>query len=117
MTELNEKWFVFKNDQLLLIKQNEVLAIPSQNDLKLFENRLLRSHSLGLLHGIKCYSAELSETVLHQLPNAIFTPLKQSYAHLGEKWFYAAAKGFQILNWDKNHQYCGLFDSNQLQVH
>jgi NAD+ diphosphatase len=98
-------WFVFKRDKLLVHQDSPTLRIP--NAVKLSELGLtaLREEYLGKLDGQHCYSAEISEEA--DAPEGmLFEGLRQVYGRLDEDLFWLAARAVQIVDWDRNHQYC-----------
>lgn len=56
---------------------------------------------------MNCFCAEISSEVT-QLNDLNFFPLKSAIDLLEYSYFPLVAKGAQIIDWDKNHRYCGL---------
>lgn len=100
-----EYWLIFQNNCLLIAKEaneNKLPTTPFVSDIK---NSLLRQHFLGHFYHSDVYCAEL-HTECSVPENLTSVPFKQALELLGN-WYTIAAKAFGILNWDKNHQYCG----------
>lgn len=105
MTAIKDHWYIFQADKLLLMNHhNEPFWVPEiLSHLKL---SFIRQHHLGLFNQINCYCAELdSEATLPTEVQAI--GLRQVFTILDISWYTAAVKAYSILNWDRNHQFCG----------
>jgi len=97
-------WFIFNSDKLLINcgKDNK---IPFIKDLKDLNISPIRTHYLGTLEGHPCKCTEVSET--NALEGMAFIDLRSLYKMLDEDLFLLAGRAIQIVNWDKNHQFCG----------
>jgi NAD+ diphosphatase len=104
--EHQEHWFIFQGDKLLLIEENNGHKLPKYNPLTPPNLPFLRQYSLGTFNNFLCYCAEID---LHTpLPDHMTSvPLRKAFELLGVDWFNAAVKASTIINWDKNHQFCG----------
>lgn len=99
-------WFIYRENKLLVEALNEQISIPSWNQVKNLSNEFIRLHYLGSLEGINCYCAELASDSL--VPAFMeFRELRPVSNHLLDKLFAVAGKAIQIIDWDKNHQFCG----------
>ncbi len=98
-------WFIF-NDAKLLINPKNDLKLPFTNSLKEFSIIPIREHYLGTLDGHDCYVAEVKPET-SALEGMAFEDLKLLYDVLDEDIFLLAGRAIQIINWDKNHQFCG----------
>ncbi len=104
--DMSEYWFIFQNEQLLLLKNKDIFKIPTHNVLHQLQPLFLRQHYLGPFHQIDCYSAEIDKTAI--LPKTLVpTPLRKAFEMFGMDWYTIIARAFAIMNWDKNHQFCG----------
>lgn len=102
---IKEHWFIFQADKLLLMTNNDqaFLTPAILSDLK---KSFIRQHHLGLFNEIDCYCAEIESTT--QIPNGVeLVGLRQVFNILDISWYAAAVKAHSIINWDKNHQFCG----------
>jgi NAD+ diphosphatase len=107
MSNTNQ-WFIFLDDQLLLLnKSNGEVVIPTLDCFASTEEELRKNgHSIGKLDNVDYYCTEISPQFL--IPNnIILMPLRQALMQLDPRWFSLLIKGFQIMRWNKNHQYCG----------
>jgi NAD+ diphosphatase len=105
--KIPEYWFIFQNDQLLLINTSDTQKLlPRGSSLSLLKSHFLRQHQLGIFNNIHCYCAEIDPNYV--LPQDIIpTSLRKALEILGMDWYVTAAKASSIINWDKNHQFCG----------
>ncbi|MBA3661806.1 MAG: NAD(+) diphosphatase [Gammaproteobacteria bacterium] len=98
-------WFVFQDDRLLLT-QNPQGRLPSPQQLLQLNKNFLRHFAVGQFNQIDCYCAEIATDIA--LPHDVIAiPLKKSFEILGHEWFVAATKSYSVINWDKNHRFCG----------
>ncbi|MCE5215015.1 MAG: NAD(+) diphosphatase [Methanobacterium sp.] len=98
-------WFIFLASEML-IKNKKHDKIPFISNIEEINLSPVRIQYLGLLKGNPCYSVEL-ESGTDAPEGMVFKDLKLLYDELGEDIFLLAGKAFQIVNWDKNHQFCG----------
>ncbi len=101
------KQFVFSGHELLLIKNGDGYHIP-EFEQGYLNNISAESHEVGIYHQYPCAVSELSDITQHKLSgDQIWMPLKSAIECLGLSWFGAAARAYQIMNWNKNHAFCG----------
>jgi NAD+ diphosphatase len=96
-------WFVFNSDKILINVKNN--TIPFIKDLEEFNLNPLRKIYLGTLMGHSCYAAEVEDTAYPE--GWDFKDLRYIYSNLEEDIYLLAGRAIQIINWDKNHQFCG----------
>ena len=104
-------WFIFCDQKLLLIKNNTVLSVPELQDINLLNTdnnmQIITRHYLGVWQQQHCYCAEIKLTHNPVQSDFIWQPLKQAAAEcLTPELFYLGARALQVLEWDKNHQFC-----------
>jgi NAD+ diphosphatase len=101
----NAWWFLFHGDRLLVEARGDEVAIPrwaSPEEAGLFP---VRTQFLGTLDGTPCYSGELAGEAV---PNgASFRGLRSLLGVLPEEIFSLAGRAFQVMDWERTHQYCG----------
>jgi NAD+ diphosphatase len=80
-------------------------VLPICDQLQSLGVEPLRTRYLGTLDRHGCYSAELPP---ESLPPAgmRFEQLRGLWGSLSEELFWIAGRAFQIVDWDRNHQYC-----------
>jgi len=99
-------WFVFCVDKLLVKATASGVRIPSYSDLIRIKQNLSRTHYLGTFDGIPCYSGEVDEHIV-SLEGMIFQELRPLLGLLGKDIFSVTARAFQIMHWERTHQFCG----------
>ncbi len=66
----------------------------------------IRTQFLGTIDSYPCYCAELPKDTVPP-EGMIFRGLRELYGILEEDFFALGGRGFQIMEWDRTHQYCG----------
>jgi len=83
-----------------------VLPIPWALDLEKLQLKPQRLQFMGYWQGNPCYSAEVAaETVAPA--GWEWRPLRQGYDRLGEVGFSLGGQAARLLDWDRDHQFCG----------
>ena len=102
----HDRWLIFQNDQLLFIYHDTSLQLPSTETIDDLTPYFLRHHPIGEFDNCTIFCAELQSTLplTHSL---VCVPLRNALEHLGDEWYSIATKAFTIINWDRNHQFCG----------
>ncbi len=96
-------WLVFQNDHLLFIKHKTHFTLPTtQNNMPTF----LREIQLGMFNDQLCYCAEIASDASLPVQYELI-PLRKSFELLEPIWYSLVVKAYSVINWDKNHQYCG----------
>jgi len=105
-------WFLFRGSKLLVANAGEQATIPrwlTPADVGLVP---VRWQYLGRLdaadaatQSIHCFSGELGEETAPP-PGMEFANLRALYPRLPEALFQLAGRAVQIVDWDRNHQFC-----------
>jgi len=99
-------WFAFIGNKLLVRPEGTIYQIPDLISLNEIGIKPIRTQFLGTLDTCPCYSAELSEdTVIPS--NLKLLGLRDLYGSLADDLFALGGRAFQIMDWDRTHQYCG----------
>jgi NAD+ diphosphatase len=99
-------WFIFNSDKMLVKIDNSKFKIPCARSVEELHIFPVRTQYLGTLQGNLCYSAEVDPET-KEPEGMAFRDLRSLYQFLDEDIFLLAGRAFQIVNWDKNHQFCG----------
>ena len=99
-------WFIFNQDKMLVKTTNSKIKVPYLRSLEELNISPIRTQYFGTLQGHPCYSAEVAPQT-NAPEEMIFRDLRSLYNDLDEDIFLLAGKAFQIVNWDKTHQFCG----------
>ena len=99
-------WFVFQENRLLVRVEEERASPPVCKELGSLGVQPLRTQYLGTLGEHGCYCAELDAET--DPPEGMrFEQLRGLWGSLPEELFWIAGRAFQIVDWDRSHQYCG----------
>jgi NAD+ diphosphatase len=99
-------WFVFQQNRLLVRVEEQRSSPPVCRNLQSLGVQPLRTQYLGTLDEHSCFAAELA--VEAAAPKGMqFEQLRGLWGSLPEELFWIAGRAFQIVDWDRNHQYCG----------
>ncbi len=104
-TNIPSYWLIFKDDKLLINTETH-LKLPLASSLKEFSILPIRTFYLGTLDHNPVYTAEVTPET--KAPQGMeFQDLRSTYDVLDEDIYLLAGRAIQIINWDKNHQFCG----------
>ncbi|MGH8631962.1 MAG: NAD(+) diphosphatase, partial [Burkholderiales bacterium] len=99
-------WFVFRGAQILISRAGEGVRIPRLAALMDLGLEALRSQYLGTLAGVHCFVAEVAEGA--ETPgDTQWSGLRALFGALDDSMFALAGRAFQIMDWDRSHQFCG----------
>jgi len=106
-------WFLFRGNRLMVHVEGGVAAIPSAIAYSEIGVPMVRSQYLGRLDDRHCYSVEVEAEA--QPPDGwTFQGLRRLFGLLPESLFWVAGAAVQIVNWDRDHQFCGRCGSGTL---
>jgi len=107
--EINDKnAFIFAfEEQLILVREDSnVYYIPKYNELVSTGLTGIRKLYLGTIDSIPCYSLDLDPDT--EVPGGFsLVGLRDLFDHVDVDLFTAAGHAFQIVHWDRMHQFCG----------
>jgi len=98
-------WFLFREYKLLVKQEGETASIPYLTELSLLGLHPKRTQYLGKLDGSPCYSGELNGQE-EAPPGMVFRGLRGLFESLEPEFFGLAGRAFQIVDWDRTHQFC-----------
>ena len=99
-------WFAFAGSRLLVIEDDDRAGLPCLIDPSTVEMYTPRTHYLGVLAGRDCYAMELEPRTVVPEGMALHG-LRGLYGRLDERLFSIAGRAIQVLDWDRNHRFCG----------
>ncbi len=98
-------WLIFQADGSLILNQHHV--VPQEREVDFLKTNIIRQFSLGVRHNMAYYCAELGP-ISENLPSTLQAwTLRQALSLLPGEQYGIAVRACSILNWDKQHQYCG----------
>lgn len=81
-------------------------TVPRAGELQDLDLRPVRRQFLGRADGLACFAWELPP----ETPDPAglqFAELRGLWGLLSEEQFWLAGRAFQVMDWDRTHQYCG----------
>lgn len=99
-------WFAFAGNRLLVLEDDDRAGLPCLADPEALDLYPMRKHYLGELGGRPCYAIELATRAVVPEGMALYG-LRGLYGRLTEDHFSIAGRAIQVLDWDRNHQFCG----------
>ncbi len=101
----NALWFLYHGDRLLVEARGDEVSIPHWESPEEAGLLSVRTQFLGTLDGTPCYSGELAGEV--EAKGTFFRALRPLLGVLPEEMFSLAGRAFQVMDWDRTHQFCG----------
>ena len=99
------RWFIFSGDKLLVASKEETSSVPLLQDPSRIDLEIVREQFIGTLDGFPCYSAECTPDA--RAPEGMgFHGLRSLFGRLDDRVFRLAGRAFQIMHWDRTHQFC-----------
>ncbi|WP_018152437.1 NAD(+) diphosphatase [Leeia oryzae] len=90
--------FAFHQNELF-VHEGEAMRLPEQLLLNDYTH-----HYIGDLDGRHCFAVDIPAKEPHQ---GQWLGLRAAFLHLEEPLVWVAARALQILEWDRNHRFCG----------
>src|SRR3990172_10175190 len=98
-------WFAFHRGEVLIAQSEEQAPLPYCLDLSELGLSSVRSLYLGTYGGKHCYVSELEHA--NELPHGHeLQGLRALFGMVDETLAVLAGRAFQIMELDRNHQYC-----------
>jgi len=99
-------WFAFRGSDLLVREDGSAAVVPTSEEWEALGLAAGRQHAVGRLGGDACWAVELAAEAE---PPAGFTfqGLRRLWGLLEEEAWRIAGRAVQILDWDRNHRFCG----------
>ena len=99
-------WFIFAGSNVLVHENRATMTIPILEDPTELGLSPLRQQFLGTLAGQACYSIEVTPDT--NPPDGMsFKNLRAIFGRVDEDMASVAGRAVQIVDWDRNHQFCG----------
>ncbi|MBD2099792.1 NAD(+) diphosphatase [Leptolyngbya sp. FACHB-261] len=99
-------WFAFVGNKLLVQGEETASQIPNLVSLTEIGLQPVRTQFLGSLEDQPCYAAELPQDASPPTGMAL-RGLRELYGTLAEDLYAVSGRAFQVMEWDRTHQYCG----------
>lgn len=99
-------WFAFQGAQILVQRDAQSASVPSARDMRELGVSPKRSQYLGILGEQHCFACELEEG--STAPEGMqWSGLRALFGSIDDSLFALAGRAFQIVDWDRSHQFCG----------
>ena len=99
-------WFAFQGAQILVVRDAQSASFPSARDMGELGVSPKRSQYLGILGEQHCFACELEEGSIP--PEGMqWSGLRALFGSVDDALFALAGRAFQIVDWDRSHQFCG----------
>lgn len=99
-------WFVYMGNHVLVAYDAHGVRIPVVRDPNELGLTVLRTQYLGKLQDRHCFAAEVEDAT--PAPAGMqWSGLRALFGALDDTVFAIAGRAFQIVDWDRSHQYCG----------
>ncbi len=99
-------WFAFRKAEILVVNGGGHPEMPCCMDLAEHGLEPQRSQYLGLYGSKHCYAVEIAES--QSLPQGWATlGLRDLFGMVETTLAALSGRAYQILEWDRNHRYCG----------
>ena len=99
-------WFAFQGAQILIQRDAQSTSVPSARDLRELGVSPKRSQYLGVLGEQHCFACELEEGSTAPV-GMQWSGLRALFGSIDDSLFALAGRAFQIVDWDRSHQFCG----------
>lgn len=101
--------YVFRHDRrLLVVKDGEQARVPTSAELDRFGVERTHPVLLGRLESVPTYVAAAESAEEEEPPDGLlFGDLRKLAMRLDEPTFWVGARAVQILEWDRDHRFCG----------
>ncbi len=116
-TPIPYAWFVFCNNQLLIMRSPNEYHIPYGEQPPTDVPADSTIHTIGTINGHTAKAYSIPNPIPDNADNIyIMVELRASFDLLPENEYNMGGKAFQILNWDKNSRYCPMCGVPTTQV-
>lgn len=99
-------WFAFQNGKLLMLSDAQGPMVPQLENFDQLAIPYRSRHFLGHINGQPCFAVELDDE--HSPAEPFFLQdMRRLAMELGEELFMLAGRALQVIQWDRDHQFCG----------
>jgi NAD+ diphosphatase len=99
-------WFAFHDAQIVVTHSEQGAGVPAAKDPCDLGLVAKRSQYLGMLADQHCFACELEHGTA--VPEGMrLSGLRALFGALDDSLFALAGRAFQIVDWDRSHQFCG----------
>jgi NAD+ diphosphatase len=99
-------WFLFQDNRLLAGGTPERATVPEARSLPEIGVGCGSCQFVGTLSGQPCLTGEVEEGT-EAPPGMSFQHLRKLWGPLPDRLFWTAGTAFQVMDWERNHRFCG----------
>lgn len=103
---MNAFWFVFRGSDLLVRLEEGSARVPEGSEWEALGLAAGRVHEVGRIAGTPARAVELAAGT-EPPEGLVFQGLRKLWSLLPEDLWKLAGRAVQIVEWDRNHRYCG----------
>ena len=103
---MEDYWFLFKEEQLMVIERNGEIDIPRWKDVNALNISVYNIQSMGSYYRCNCKCGETIDNV--EAKNIEFVSLRTLSTLIDEEIYLLSSKAKLLLDWLKLNQYCGV---------
>lgn len=100
-------WFLFRGRDMLLARVDERRLRPLYGPADPRPGDAPVPHFLGYLDGVPCHTAEVTDDMPAAGEEIIERNLYRLHGRMETDLFLLAGRAYQILEWGRNHRFCG----------
>lgn len=104
-------WFVFRGSELLVflegVAEGTVARVPTGSEWAALDLPVEEPHEVGSLNGSAAWAVGVAAAGAEPPAGMAFQGLRRLWGALGEEAWKLAGRAVQIVEWDRNHRYCG----------
>lgn len=101
-------WFAFAADRLIVREDGDSIEPPLVAEIEELELAPESRHYLGSLDGRDCWAVDLGTDPAQVLPEGWSArQLRGMYGRIDDDLFALAGRAVQVVEWGRNHRFCG----------
>ncbi|MBM3802841.1 MAG: NAD(+) diphosphatase [Acidimicrobiia bacterium] len=99
-------WFAFHRNRLLLHRDGQELCVPGHEQWQALGLEYSATHYLGVMGAAHCYAVPLADEPV-DCDGVVLQDLRSVLLTMDSSITGVAGLAFQIVHWDRTHQFCG----------
>jgi NAD+ diphosphatase len=99
-------WYAFRGSELLVLQEGAGARVPAGHEWASLGLAGDEPQAVGEMAGIACYAVGLADGA-EPPEGAMFQGLRRLWGLLDEEAWKLAGRAAQIVEWDRNHRFCG----------
>jgi NAD+ diphosphatase len=101
-------WLAFRKAELLVVQEGSTARVPTGAEWAALGLAAGEPQSVGTLAGTAAWAAEVVSPEAIELPEGMaFLGLRRLWGVLDEEAWKLAGRAVQIVEWDRDHRFCG----------